>query len=117
LSLSTSYSEQVRPRFSQHEIQHLPRNRAVFHLYTKEGQREAFAMEVAPWFLLRHHVFHPLTHPDLACKPRGTTHDYRATTAGAAVCARCGHRVDNATLSDIDTYVKAFGHLIVKGAA
>ncbi|MCC7074929.1 MAG: type IV secretory system conjugative DNA transfer family protein [Deltaproteobacteria bacterium] len=111
LSLSTSYSEQIRPRFSQHEIQHLPRNRAVVHVYTKDGQREAFAMEVAPWFQLRHHLFHPLSHPDLACKPRGTTHDYAPTSAGAA-CARCGHRVDNPGFNDVLAYLAKFSHLI-----
>ena len=112
LAQTTSYSEQIRPRFSQHEIQHLPRNRAVVHLYTKEGQREAFAMEVTPWFQLRHHLFHPLTHPDLACEPRGAHHDYDATSAGG-VCRRCGHHIDAAALADVVAYRARFPHLCV----
>ena len=113
LSQSTSYSEQVRPRFSQHEIQHLPRNRAVVHLYTKEGQREAFAMEVAPWFQLRHHLFHPLSHADLACRAQGEIHDYaRSDADGGAVCRRCGHRIDDAGMGDVERYLSEFGHLV-----
>ncbi|MBI1944663.1 MAG: type IV secretory system conjugative DNA transfer family protein [Deltaproteobacteria bacterium] len=116
LSLTTSTSEQLRPRFSQHEIQHLPRNRAVVHLYTQQGQREAFAMEVTPWFQLRHHLFHPLTHPDLGCPGGPGAHAYAPAREGA-VCARCGHRIDAAVAADVAAYARRFGHLLSAGVA
>ena len=118
LSQTTSWSEQLRPRFSQHEIQHLPRNRAVVHLYTGEGQREAFAMEVTPWFKLRHHVFHPLHHPDVACGSK-RTHNYETDTssAGGARCSRCGHTIDLEAHRDLDSYRRAFPTLLAVAAA
>ena len=115
LSQSTSYSEQLRPRFSQHEIQHLPRNRAVVHLYTNDGQREACAMEVTPWFQLRHHVFHPLLHPDFGCA-RGGAHTYLPRDSGAA-CSRCDRRIDAATYADVQAYRASFPHLVAQATA
>lgn len=115
LAQTTSYNEQLRPRFSQHEIQHLPRNRAVVHLYTKDGQREACAMEVTPWFQLRHHLFHPFLHKDLGCRGR-RVHAY-APTANGAACSACGHTVDAAVLADVETYRATFPHLLAPVSA
>jgi hypothetical protein len=119
LSLSTSYNEQLRPRFSQHEIQHLPRNRAIVHLYTKDGQREACAMEVTPWFRLRFHLSHPMHHGDVRC-PCGGVHRFvvvGAENGGGASCVSCGHKIDASALDEVKAYAASFPHLVPEGIA
>ena len=65
-------------------------------------------MEVAPWFALRHHVFHPLTHPDVGC-PKGGAHDY--VVAGGDACARCGHALSADGRRELDAYRATFPRL------
>lgn len=127
ISQTQSTSEQLRPRFSQHEIQHLPRGRAVVHLYTQEGQREACAMEVTPWFKLAFHLLPLLEHADVGCAgalpsgKRSKLHDYEhlsaegAVLAGGARCRRCGHEVDQAALAEVAAALDA--PLALAGAA
>lgn len=94
LSQSANTNEQIRPRFSQHEIQHLPRNRAVVHLYTEQGQREAVAVFVTPWFELPYFLLPGDGHADIACsKRRGRPHRFVEEIGGDVMCRRCGHRI------------------------
>jgi hypothetical protein len=116
ISQTLSSSEQLRPRFSQHEIQHLPRGRAVVHLYTNEGQREARAMEVTPWFKLSYHLLPLLEHADIGCSSSRhdqgerpgvarRVHEYLSLGTnennGAARCRRCGHEIDHVAFADV----------------
>lgn len=98
VSESVSHQEQIRPRFSLHEIEHLPRGRAILHPYTEEGQKEAFAIETVPWFLPRFFLSHPLLHKQVGCKAKRSKapHRYeerRCEQGKELFCSSCGEVV------------------------
>ena len=121
LSQSTSVNERLVPRFSQTEIQHLPADRAILHLYDGQVQREASAFEVTPYFRLPYHLLHPLEHPTVGCAKahRRAAHTYVAdagVTSGAVPngyrCSACDFVLRGRELEDVREYQKTFPHLV-----
>lgn len=122
LSVSTSTSEQLRPRFSSSELIHMGGGRAVVQVYDGANQRtiEATAMETTPYFRLRYHLAHPLLHPSVGCKaaPPGTRAPHSYVVDGdALVCSACKHRVSGVDREDYEAYAKSYPHLVGATAA
>ena len=112
LSVSTSTSERMVPRFSLTDIQHLPARRAVVQMFDGNVVHPAHAIEVLPYYRLAFHVTSPLEHPDVGCpKARGEQH---AFVGGGEVlrCSRCGAAIKDERLLDLREYARAFPHLV-----
>jgi hypothetical protein len=116
LSVSTSTSEQLRPRFSASELLHMGGGRAVVQVYDGEGQRtiEATAMVTTPYFRLRYHLFHPLEHPSVRCAadPKAKRPHVYGSDGDELVCTACKHRLKAEAKADYEAYVSSFSHLI-----
>ncbi|MDP2345529.1 MAG: TraM recognition domain-containing protein [Deltaproteobacteria bacterium] len=115
LSVSTSTSEQLRPRFSASELLHMGGGRAVVQVYDGEGQRtvEATAMTTTPYFRLRYHLFHPLAHRSVRCAAAKGKQPHRYAGVGKElVCLSCKHELKGDEKADYEEYAAAFGHLL-----
>lgn len=98
LSVSTSTSEEWKPRFSSSEILYMPGGKAVIQMYDGEMKQTipATAMTTTPWYKLEYHLYHPLEHPAVRCrKAKGKIpHDYRPTSSGGLKCSVCSNELD-----------------------
>lgn len=114
LSMSTSTQERLVPRFSQTEIQHLPENRAIVHLYDGKVQHSATCFEVTPYFRLPYHLLHPLEHRSIGCphERMRAPHALVAQADGSLRCTLCGHVLSGSDLTDYRAYQRAFPHLV-----
>jgi hypothetical protein len=117
LSVSTSTSERMVPRFSLTDIQHLPARRAVLQMYDGEVVNPAHVIEVLPYYRLAYHLTSPLEHPDVGCsEKKGQPHDF-VPADRALRCARCARVVDGERLVDLRDYARHFPHLVQVPAA
>lgn len=113
LSVSTSTSERMVPRFSLTDIQHLPARRAVVQMYDGSVVHPAHAIEVLPYFRLIYHLTSPLEHPDVACpQAKGEQHAFVGGDGASWKCSRCGLVVKDERLADLRDYARAFPHLV-----
>lgn len=116
LSVSTSTSERVVPRFSLTDIQHLPARRAVVQMYDGSIVNLAHAIEVLPYFRLPYHLTSPLEHPDVGCpNERGSQHAF--VDQGSVVkCSRCPLVLKGERLDDLREYARVFPNLVTLSA-
>lgn len=112
LSVSTSTSERVVPRFSLTDIQHLPARRAVVQMYDGSVVNLAHAIEVLPYFRLPYHLTSPLEHPDVGC-PTALGSQHAFVDEGLVVkCSRCPLVLKGERLEDLHEYARVFPHLV-----
>ena len=123
MSSSTSVSERTVKRFTEGDIQHLPKRRAVLHLFDGDETQEAKAFEVTPYYRLAYHLLSPLEHASVACPrlPRRGRHAFAPFTAPALGskaaqaglrCEACGFELAGEALDDRRAYAAAFPQLL-----
>lgn len=123
MSSSTSVSERTVKRFTEGDIQHLPKRRAVLHMFDGDVTQEAKAFEVAPFYRLAYHLPSPLEHVSVVCPKAGkhARHSFtpfstaalgsKAAHAGLR-CEVCGFELSGEGLDDRRAYAQAFPHLL-----
>jgi type IV secretory pathway TraG/TraD family ATPase VirD4 len=113
LSQSTNTSERLVPRFSQTEIQHLPPNRAIVHMFDGQSQNQATAFEVTPYYRLAFSLFAPLEHIDVGCPAEGRRTRHTLVSDGPGFrCTSCGHKIAGQAAEDLRAYEQAFPQLM-----
>lgn len=109
LSVSTSTSEEMQPRFHSSDLLHIGGGRAVIQIYDGSELRThpATAMMTTPWYKLPYHLFHPLEHPDVRCQAvtdQKVPHEYVPSAGGGLACTRCKHQLTAEAAADFVAY-------------